>query len=146
MSIRCGKCKGRHESPAQVKACYAGRASAPAEAAPAARQEHVSQAIAGGPGSWGTPAEEGVYVVQGRIYRVVVKANGSGRPYAEEMVRGKYVYAKGWVFRLRPEDRLTLAQAKEWGLKEVRCIRCGIELTKPSSREAGIGPTCATKV
>ena len=162
MSIRCGKCKDRHETTAQVRECYAiaaPRTDSPSDAAnrlaaslrthlaeTPARQEHVSQAIAGQAGSWGTPAEEGVYVVQGRIFRVVVKENGSGRPFAEEMVNGKYVYAKGWVFRLRAEDRMSLEDAKAWGLKEIRCIRCGIELRKKASREAGIGPVCATKV
>jgi hypothetical protein len=169
MSIRCGSCQERHETTAEVRACfgcppeprpdnacgckphplfghedscrYAG-----AGPTPAARPEHASWHIEGQAGTWGTPADEGVYMVHGRIYRVVVKTNGSGRPFAEEMVRGKYVYAKGMVFRLRPEDRLTLAQAKEWGQKEVRCIRCGLQLTKPASREAGIGPICATKI
>jgi hypothetical protein len=146
MSIRCGHCKARHESAAEVKACSAGpRADSPSKT-PTARPAHVAQAVTGQAGSWDTPADEGVYRVHDRIYRVVVKANGSGRPYAEEMVNGKYVYAKGMVFRLRPQDRMSLEEAKAWGRAEVRCIRCGIKLEKASSREAGIGPICATKV
>lgn len=125
MSIRCGHCKDRHETVAEVRSC-----SAPA--APKPRQQG--------------PATEGVYRRGERIYRVVVKAGGSGRPYAEEYVRGAYVYAKGMVFQLRPEERMTLEDARAWGREHVRCVRCATILTKPSSKEAGIGPVCATKV
>jgi hypothetical protein len=118
MSIRCGNCKATHESVAQVRACYSARNS--------------------------QPAAPGVYCHGGKIYRVVVK--DSGRPFAEEYVNGAYCYAKGVVFKLRPEERLTLEQAKAWGRENVRCIRCGTKLEKESSREAGIGPVCATKI
>ena len=93
----------------------------------------------------GQSAAEGVYRVGDRVFRVVTKA-GKTHAVAEEMIRGKFVYAKGWVFRLKPSQRLTLEEAKAWGRAEIRCIRCGIELTKPESREAGIGPVCATKI
>jgi hypothetical protein len=106
----------------------------------------VAQAVEGQAGDWGQAADEGVYRVGSRIFRVVTKANGSGRAVAEEMVRGKYVYAKGWVFRLKPAQRLTLEEAVEWGRREVRCVRCGIELHKPESQAAGIGPKCAKMI
>lgn len=88
-------------------------------------------------------AEEGVYRVGSAVYRVVTK---DGRRFAEQMVQGKYVYAKGMVYRLRPDQRMTLDEAREWGRKQIRCVRCGTPLSRPESREAGIGPVCATKV
>lgn len=91
----------------------------------------------------GTLAEEGVYRKGGKIYRVVTKG---GRRFAEVMVGHAYVYARGMVYRLGPADRLTLEQAKAWGLQEVRCIRCGTALEREDSRAAGIGPVCATKI
>jgi hypothetical protein len=110
------------------------------------RPAHPAQAVAGKAGTYGQAADEGVYRVGSRIFRVVVKAQGSGRAVAEEMINGKYVYAKGWVFRLKPAQRVTLEDAVAWGLAEVRCIRCATVLTKPESKAAGIGPTCRTKI
>lgn len=124
---------------AEVRAC-SGQA-------PAQRPvEHVAQAVQGSGGVWGQPAEEGVYRVGPRVFRVITKRNGSGRPVAEEMINGKYLYAKGWVFKLKPAQRVTLEDAVAWGLAEVRCIRCATELTKPESQAAGIGPKCAKMI
>lgn len=134
MSIRCGHCKDRHDSVAEVRDC----------AAPAARSAASSGPAASRPALGKTLAEPGIYRSQGRIYRVSIK--GSGRQYAEEYVRGAYVYTAGMVYRLRPEERMSLAECQEWGRAEVRCIRCATRLEKPESRAAGIGPVCATKI
>jgi hypothetical protein len=45
----------------------------------------------------------------------------------------------------RPE-RMTVEQVAARGRLVIRCIVCGIRLKKKESREAGIGPVCATKV
>jgi hypothetical protein len=120
MSIRCGTCKGRHESVAEVRACSGAQPATQA-------------------------AEEGVYRVGSRIFRVVTKA-GKSHAVAEEYVRGAYLYARGWVFRLQPSQRLTLEEAAAWGRAEVRCIRCATRLETEESRAAGIGPKCRTMI
>lgn len=140
MSIRCGSCKGRHETVAAVRECAGQvRTEDPAWAA-------VTEKYAPRPAQTrqeGTLAEEGVYRRGTKIYRVREK---NGRRLAEEYVRGAYLYAKGMVYQLRPEERLSLEECKAWGRAEVRCIRCGTRLDKPESRAAGIGPVCATKI
>lgn len=133
MSIQCGHCRGTHETIPQVRECARADHAARAVPAPAPPAERPAGGL----------AEEGVYRRQGKVFRVVTK---DGRRFAEEMVRGKYVYAKGMVYRLGPADRLTLEEAKAWGRREIRCIRCGTALEKKESREAGIGPVCATKI
>jgi Family of unknown function (DUF6011) len=59
MSIRCGKCQGRHESVADVKACYAGRT------ATATATDHRSNRYAGPCALCGNNVPEG----EGRIER-----------------------------------------------------------------------------
>ena len=138
MSIRCGTCKGRHETVAEVRECGV-RADPPSDGA--------NRAAAGLVRALGATqaAEEGVYRVGGRIFRVVTKA-GKNHAVAEEYVRGAYLYARGWVFRLQPSQRLTLDEAAAWGRAEVRCIRCATRLTTEESRAAGIGPKCRNMI
>lgn len=161
MSIRCGHCKATHETISEVRECSvrhltpSGAAnrlvatvqaalSAPAAEDPAwARVDAQYAPQAPQERSAGTLAEEGVYRVGAKIFRVVTK---EGRRFAEEMVRGKFVYAKGMVYRLHPGQRMSLEEAQAWGRREVRCVRCGTPLEKKESREAGIGPVCATKI
>lgn len=128
MSIRCGACKGRHETLAAVRSCNTSTSSATAR-------------MVRPPG----PAAEGVYRRGEKIFRVSINRN-TGRAYAEEWIAGAYSYAKGWVLKLRPDERLTLDEARAWGRANVRCIRCGTRLERKESREAGIGPICAGKI
>jgi len=132
MSIRCGKCKDRHETTAAVRACYAGQG----KAAPAAPQEPVRRG----------PAEEGIYSVNGVIYKVKVALHGSGRRYATAYRDGSWELAPSMVNNLRPADRMTLEAAKAYGALYGRCVRCQTALTDEKSIAAGIGPVCATKL
>lgn len=137
MEIRCGKCKGRHGSVNDVRVCY--RAETPSDGANRMADTIVKNLTA-------EPAAEGVYRVHGkRIFRVVSNRT-SGHRVAEELIGGKFVYAKGWVYRLRDSERMSLEDAKKYGRETGTCVRCGITLTNPASVEAGIGPICATKV
>lgn len=103
-----------------------------------------------------TVAEEGMYrdPSTGEIYKVQRAVHGSGRNYAKrlaEFVGGdgqkvwSFVIAKGMVFKLKPEWKMTLAEAKEWGALYGTCCVCGRLLTNEESIEAGIGPVCAGK-
>jgi len=140
MSIRCGHCKGHHASVREVRECSGGQAprvDSPSDTANRVaarlRQALVCEAQ--------RLADQGVYRFQGEIYRVRVLRNGNR--VAEWLCGGVYLYAKGMVYRLRPEHRLTLEQAIEWGHQHTACIRCGTELTDPKSIARGIGPVCA---
>lgn len=90
-------------------------------------------------------AEVGFYRVNCGIFRVQTSKE-SGRNYAKRLTDGgKWEYAAGAVYNLRPETRMTLEEASAYGRKFGRCIVCQAELTDPKSVEAGIGPICAQK-
>lgn len=126
MSIRCGTCKDRHETVAQVRACT-GATKAPS--AP------VRQ-----------PATEGMYVVNGVIYKVKRAIYGSRRLYAVALRGQEWAMEPGMVNNLRPEDRMTLEAAKAYGDLYGRCVRCQADLTDEASIARGLGPVCATKI
>lgn len=99
-----------------------------------------------------TELEDGMYVLDGVIYKVQHAVHGSGRQYAKRLVpnspgeRASFEYAPGMVRKLRPEHRMTMEQAKEFGALYGTCCQCGRVLTNEDSIEAGIGPICASKL
>jgi len=99
-----------------------------------------------------TELEDGMYVLDGVIYKVQHAVHGSGRQYAKRLVpnspgeRASFEYAPGMVRKLRPEHRMSLDQAKEFGALYGTCCQCGRVLTNEDSIEAGIGPICASKL
>lgn len=127
MSIRCGKCKSTHESVALVRACYAIQTPA----APAVRP---------------APATEGVYLLNGTVYKVKVALHGSGRLYAVAYRDGAWEREPGMVRQLTQADRVTPEAAAQFGHLYGRCIRCQTALTDEVSIARGIGPVCATKL
>lgn len=46
---------------------------------------------------------------------------------------------------IKPEHRMTLDEAKEYGKVTGTCCNCGRLLTNEESIANGIGPICATK-
>lgn len=97
--------------------------------------------------------EDGMYVLDGTIYKVQHAVHGSGRQYAKRLVppaqegdRATFEYAPGVVRKLRPEHRMTMDQAREFGALYGTCCQCGRVLTNEDSIEAGIGPICASKL
>lgn len=91
-------------------------------------------------------AEEGYYHVQLGFFKVVVSPK-SGNAYAKRYVpeTGKWEYYPGAVTRLRPEFKMGLEQAKEFGKLYGRCIRCSKVLTDETSIEQSMGPVCISK-
>lgn len=94
--------------------------------------------------------EDGMYQLDGTIYKVQHAVHGSGRQYAKRLVppafegeRASFEYAAGVVRQLRPEHALTVEQAKQWGALYGTCAYCGKVLTDERSIEAGYGETCA---
>lgn len=92
--------------------------------------------------------EPGMYRKGETFYRV--RRSKAGNWYAQELRRAesggitfKYV---GKVRGLVAEHRITLDEARQFGIETGACICCGAELTDPKSIEAGIGPVCAKRV
>jgi hypothetical protein len=93
------------------------------------------------------PLELGVYCnPKGVIYRVH-KSRETGALYAkmfdiEEMA---FVYAPGAVRTLTAEMKMTLEEAKRFGVETGICCVCGAYLTDAKSVAEGIGPVCAKR-
>ena len=94
--------------------------------------------------------EDGMYrTPDGVIYKVQVAVHGNGRLYAKRLVvgakgeKGTFEYAPGAINALRPEWKMTLAEAKEFGRLYGMCCNCGATLTDEVSIASGIGPVCA---
>lgn len=88
---------------------------------------------------------EGMYLVDGIVYKVQIAVHGSGRLYAKVLRGNSFHYAPGMVYRLKPEQKMTLAQAKEFGSLYGTCCVCGRTLTDEVSIANGIGPICGNR-
>ena len=137
-NITCGNCKATHSSVREVRLCYVGGVVSRAVTAIVESPEFVDTPPA-------TPATEGMYRMDGRIFKVQRAIHGSGHLYAKELTTDGFVYAGGIVHKLNSSHRMTLEQAKEYGALYGTCCVCGIALTNEKSIAAGIGPVCATK-
>jgi hypothetical protein len=102
-------------------------------------------------------SEVGMYRMGERIFKVL-PSRSSDRHYAKELSdfhwegetpvadHGgtlRFTYAKGAMYRLRPEHRMTPEQEREFGKLIGHCIDCGILLTHPKSIDWGKGPVCS---
>jgi hypothetical protein len=101
--------------------------------------------------------EDGFYVRDESVYKVIVAVHGSGRKYAKALdpETGRWEMARGAVHKLRPEMAMTLDQALDLAKvvsKDVnnelygRCFICGRTLTDDDSIDRGIGPICLSKM
>lgn len=96
----------------------------------------------------------GVYDVDGHVY--VVKFNKEHtRLYAKHIVESPerlnangdlvdidFVYEAGAIFKIKPEHKMALEDAKVLTIRYGRCIVCGRRLKAGKSVEQGIGPVC----
>jgi len=89
---------------------------------------------------------EGLYRLDGNLYQVT-RSKDSDRLYAklvtfpEGKKRPILTYAKGAIFRLRPEHLVPMAEANELTQKTGWCV-FGHLLTNPVSIARGMGPVC----
>lgn len=105
------------------------------------------------------PTSVGMYRQGEDIYRV--KESETGNLYAmkltaisgqrlrdsdEAVVRWTFVYERGAIHQLTAADKLTLEEAKQWGIRTGTCCVCARLLTDAKSVLAGIGPVCARNV
>lgn len=98
--------------------------------------------------------EDGMYRVGTDIYKVQLAVHGSGKLYAKKLIpanststkggvpKFKFVYAPGAMKLLSASDRLTIAQAQEFGKLYGACCVCARTLTNELSIHLGIGPVC----
>jgi hypothetical protein len=140
-NIKCGNCKDTHASVREVRTCYVGGVISRAVTEIVNSPEFVDTP----PVAEVTPAEEGMYKLGNRIFKVQRAIHGSGHLYAKELVSGGFTYAGGMIRKLNSSHRMTLEQAKEYGALYGVCCRCAAPLTDEKSIAAGIGPVCATK-
>lgn len=104
--------------------------------------------------------EPGMYrTADGTIYKVQA-AKESGNLYAKrlDVIGGKrlvetgekvhfdFEYAPGAVRDLRADERMTLDEAKAFGVEYGICCVCGLRLKDADSVAAGIGPVCMKRV
>lgn len=92
--------------------------------------------------------QDGIYRTEdGTVYKVQKAVHGSGRLYAKRLDPRipRFEYDSGAIFKLKPEMKLTLEQAKEFGRLYGVCCSCGATLTDENSIAEGIGPICAQK-
>ncbi|HEY6020994.1 MAG TPA: DUF6011 domain-containing protein [Candidatus Paceibacterota bacterium] len=94
--------------------------------------------------------DAGIYVVDDTVYKVQV-SKSTGRPYALRLVINAYgsadfVFESGLIKLIRPEHRISIEDAAEFGVRFGVCCQCGRTLTNPESIERGIGPICLGKL
>jgi hypothetical protein len=173
MAIICGRSGHSHDTVAQVKACQL-----PAEptkelqmagAPKGLREFEVTKHELGYAAARTGPVikaakpksfspenlEDGFYLHNMIVYKVIVAVHGSGKKYAKKLdISGSWIYAAGAIKLLRPEHKMNLEQALTIGKiysKNVdsrlygRCFRCGRTLTDETSIGRGIGPDCYGK-
>lgn len=110
----------------------------------------------GAPAETAGVEEDGIYrTPDGTIYKVQIAHHGSGRLYAKKLEvfenwslethgkrKAEFVIAPGMVKQLRPEWKLSLEEAQEFGRLYGFCVKCGAILTNEESIAYGIGPVC----
>lgn len=87
---------------------------------------------------------EGMYKRNEKIFKVYYNQAGT-RLLAKELIDGSFEY-QGIASRfVKPEDRMTLDEAKAYGRVTGTCCVCSRRLTDEMSIAEGIGPICASK-
>ena len=88
---------------------------------------------------------EGIYLKAGVVYKVQISA--SGRSYAKVLrEKGGFEYDPTAIKNLCLADKITLEQAKAYGVQFGICVVCGATLTDAKSVAAGIGPVCGKRI
>ena len=88
--------------------------------------------------------EDGIYIKDGVVYKV--QTSGADRKYAKVLqTGGGFSYVAGAIKSLTAQHKITLEQAKAYGIQFGVCCVCGALLTDAKSVDAGIGPVCAKK-
>lgn len=87
---------------------------------------------------------KGMYSVDGKIYKV--RRSEAGYLYALLLTEEGFKMARGAIKSIKPENRMTLEEAKAYGRQTGTCCQCGRELTNETSVREGIGPVCGGRI
>lgn len=164
--IKCGKCKDRHETVAQVRECYATPRGieTPRRVVEMPSTQRVAMPLPKAgvveDGMYRDPSDGTIYKVQWnrgsgdgrRLYAkmLVVDRLDTNTSFSTEVLESegsdainvRFVYAQGAMKYIRPEWKMTMEEAKAFGALYGICVRCGRDLTKEESIERGMGSTC----
>jgi hypothetical protein len=91
---------------------------------------------------------EGMYRnAKGDIYKVQASRE-TGNLYAKrlDVLDGAFVYEQGALRNIVPSDRMTLEDAKAFGVQYGFCCVCARLLTNGVSVAEGIGPICGGRI
>lgn len=98
----------------------------------------------------GSPAEGMYRLPDGTIIKVQRALKGGQHLYGKRLIvgdgAGTFEYERGLLSRVRPQYRMTVDEAAEFGKLYGWCCVCGRRLTNEDSIANGIGPICASKV
>lgn len=105
--------------------------------------------------------EIGIYELAGKIYKIK-QTKDKTRKYAMVLtydvgtaerltasgtvINAEYTFAKGAIYDLRPEHRITGDRAEQLSIVFSSCIVCGRHLKAADSVARGIGPVCMKKI
>lgn len=164
--MRCGNCKGEHETVMQVRTCYgiteASMHAQPAQQVEASMDEQVASPARrvreGNPGRAPWKIQEGHYAIDGRdgrqtdFYRVDRPTEGkwSGWTFLKMVVGGKpdvRVKSHDIIYSVLEAIQKDPAKAAQrYGVELGQCSRCNRHLTDEVSRSLGMGPDCREKM
>ena len=136
--MKCGHCKEKHETVAQVRDCSV----------------IASTVVIMKPVVFEPVTEPGMYRTEGQVYLVVKSENGhlyAKRLVAQQLEDGTmhkltFEYDKGSIFKIATTDRMSVEDVAQLGKTSGHCWVCARKLTVQKSIQAGIGPVCAKKV
>jgi hypothetical protein len=83
----------------------------------------------------------------GNLYaKKLTQIGGSRLTEQDDRVKFDFAYAPGLVREVRADERLSLDEAKAFGIKYGVCCVCGAFLCDAKSVSEGIGPVCKTRL
>jgi len=91
------------------------------------------------------PTEDGFYLVDGEVFKVVWNKEGS-RLYAKKTSPAGLVYVEGAMRKIFADQKMTIEEITAYGLQNAYCVICSHEFEDPTSKHIGIGPTCGPKM
>lgn len=95
--------------------------------------------------------DDTIYVVRqnrtnaGVHARRLVEIGGQRLTAAGTVVNIEFVYDPGALLRLRPEDQMTLEEARPFIIRYGKCIFCNTALSDATSVARGVGPVCVRR-
>jgi hypothetical protein len=94
------------------------------------------------------PVLEGMYRNNAGVIYKVQASRETGRLYAKflDVAMRKFEFEAGAMRNLSAEMRMSIDEAKAFGVEYGFCVVCGKFLTDARSVAQGIGPVCITKV